>query len=185
MPGLPFEKVVADDAIAACLKAAKENEFTPRFLFNLGRAYHKRGADPELDLEERRSALASARRAYEDANRRSYVIALGHLAGLLEAGDGVQTFRRAAIDLLKRGAEQRQPHAMYLLGLHYRNGDGVERDLGQALELFRSAAEGGIVAAKVEAGDALINRRPNWVFNPRAGVALLQEAAEAGSISGR
>jgi len=179
VPGLPFEKVVADDAIPACLKAAKENEFTPRFLFNLGRGYHKRFADTELDPRERRSALDSAKRAYQDANARSYVIALGHLAVLLEAGDDSRGTKRDAVDLLKRGAEQRQPHAMYLLGLRFRSGDGVERDPGRALELFRSAAESGIVAAKVEAGDALIKRRPVW--NPRAGVALLQEAAEAGS----
>ena len=40
---------------------------TPRFLFNLGRAYHKRGSDTDLDLEERRSALRRARQSYEDA----------------------------------------------------------------------------------------------------------------------
>jgi TPR repeat protein len=177
VPGLPFEKIIADDAIEACQKAISDS--TPRYLFNLGRAYHKRASDPELGLEERRNLLRRARVAYEDAERRSYRIALGHLAVLLESGDGVQTYKRAAIEMLKRGAEQRQPHAMYLLGLHFRNGDGVERDAGRALELFRSAAEGGILAAKIEAGNALINRRPFW--KPRAGVALLQEAAEAGS----
>ena len=43
--GLPFEKVVADDAIAACkaLVEDRNNELNPRFQFNLGRAYHKRG----------------------------------------------------------------------------------------------------------------------------------------------
>lgn len=179
VPGLAFEKIIADDAVDACLKAVKENEFTPRYLFNLGRAYHKLATDPSFSPEERSAALRSARLAYEDANRRSYPIAIGHLAVLLEVGDGQRTYKQAAIDLLKRAAEQRQPHAMYLLGLHFRTGDGVERDLERALELFRSAAEGGIVAAKVEAGDALINRRPLW--NPRAGVGLLQEAAEAGS----
>ena len=166
VPGLPFEKIIADDAVDACLKAVKENEFTPRYLFNLGRAYHKLATDPSFSPEERSAALRSARLAYEDANRRSYPVAIGHLAVLLEVGDGQRTYKQAAIDLLKRAAEQRQPHAMYLLGLHFRTGDGVERDLERALELFRSAAEGGIVAAKVEAGDALINRRPLW--NPRA-----------------
>lgn len=178
VPGLPFEKIVADDAIEVCTEAVTK-EPSARYLFNLGRAYHKRGSDPELGLDERRSAWHGARQAYEGARSRGYSIALGHLAALLEVGDGVQTYKKEAVDLLKRGAEQRQPHAMYLLGLRFRNGDGVERNFEHALELFRSAAEGGIVAAKVEAGDALINRRPRW--NPRAGVALLQEAAEAGS----
>ena len=148
VPGVAFEKIAAEDAIAACLQSWKANEFTPRFLFNLGRAYHKRGSDTDLDLEERRSALRSARQSYEDAARRSYVIAISHLAVLLEEWDGKESFQRAAIDLLKRAAEQRQPHAMYILGLHYRHGNGVERDPQRALELFLSAAENGVVAGQ-------------------------------------
>ena len=53
---------------------------------------------------------------------------ISHLAVLLEEWDGKESFQRAAIDLLKRAAEQRQPHAMYILGLHYRHGNGVERE---------------------------------------------------------
>src|SRR5262249_39108568 len=159
-PGLPFEKIIADDAIEACLKVVNEN--VPRYLFNLGRAYHKKGMDPELGPEERRDALRSARLAYEDARRRGYSIALGHLASLLEVFDGKTTYKKEAIELLKLGAEQRQAHAMYLLALHVATGDGVERDPERALELFRSAGEGGIIAAKVEAGEALIGRRPLW-----------------------
>ena len=179
VPGLAFERVAADAAIDACIKSAKDNEFTPRFLFNLGRAYHSRASDPRVDADQRRNALRSARLAYEDANRRGYVIALGHLAVLLETGDGTQSNKQAAIELLKRGAEQEQPLAMHILGLHYRYGDGVRRDFNQAIELFRRAAEKGYVPAMVEAGDALINRRPIW--NPRRGIELLQEAASAGS----
>ena len=185
VPGLPFEKIIADDAIKACTDELTPKEGTARtepnarFLFNLGRAYHKRASDPELAAEERRDAWRRARQAYEGARARSYSVALGHLASLLETGDGAQTYRKEALDLLKLGAAQRQPHAMYLLGLRFRDGNGVERSPIHALEWFRSAAESGIVAAKVEAGDALINRRPRW--NPRAGVQLLQEAAEAGS----
>jgi len=185
VPGLPFEKIIADDAIKACTdeltpkEGGARGEPNARYLFNLARAYHKRASDPELGAEERRDAWRRARQAYEGARARSYSVALGHLASLLETGDGVQTYRKEALDLLKRGAAQRQPHAMYLLGLRFRDGNGVERSPQHALEWFRSAAEAGIVAAKVEAGDALINRRPRW--NPRAGVQLLQEAAEAGS----
>jgi TPR repeat protein len=179
VPGLPFEKIAADEAIVACLAASKNNEFTPRFLFNLARAYHKRASDPEVSADLRRSALRSARLAYEDANRRGYKIALGHLAVLQETGDGQTTNLPEAIDLLKRGAEQEQEFAMYVLGVHYRYGIGVKRNFYEAFELFRRAGEKGYVPAKVEAGDALINRRPFW--NPRRGVELLQEAASAGS----
>lgn len=179
VPGVPFEKIATSEAIEACSKAAKDNDYTPRFLFNLGRAYHRLGTDPGLDQDARRNALRSARLAYEDANRRGYVSALSTLAVLYEAGDGVQTNQQGAIDLLKRGAEQGHPLAMYNLGIHYRYGYGVKRDPGRAYELFASAAETGFVSAMVEAGDALINRRGVW--NPRRGVELLQRAADAGS----
>jgi TPR repeat protein len=179
VPGLPFEKIAPDEAIKACLASSKANEFTPRFLFNLARAYHKLASDPDYDADARRSALRSARLAYEDANRRGYKIALGHLAVLLETGDGKETNLPAAIDLLKRGAEQEQEFAMYVLGVHYRYGIGVKRNPYEAFELFRRAGEKGYIPAKVEAGDALINRRPLW--NPRRGVELLQEAAGTGS----
>ena len=83
------------------------------------------------------------------------MIALGHLAVLLRERDGRVSFQRARNRAVQRGAEQGHPLAMYILGLRFRYGKGVGRDLGRAFELFRSAAEGGIVSAKVEAGDAL------------------------------
>jgi len=179
VPGVLFEKMDFDAAIAACVKAAADNPRVTRYLFNLGSAYHKRGIEPGLDGADRRSALRSALLAYDDAMKRGYVSALNNLAVLYEIGDGVEVNQQTAIDLLKRGAEQGHPLAMYNLGIRYRYGIGVRRDWGQAYELFAKSAETGYLSAMVELGDALTSGR--GITNPRRGVEWLQRAADAGS----
>src|SRR5436853_5863906 len=179
VPGILFEKLDADAAIPACIKAVAENPRVARFLFNVGRAYHKRGIDPNVDAADRTRALRSALLAYDDASKRGYVSALNNLAVLYEVGDGVETSQTTAIDLLKRGAEQGHPLAMYNLGIHYRYGTGVKRSWNQAFELFAKSAETGFVSAMVELGDALTRGR--GVRNPRRGVEWLQRAADSGS----
>lgn len=179
VPGVIFEKMDFDAAIAACSKAVTESPRVTRFLFNLARAYHRRGIEPGVDPAERTRLLRSAFLGYEDAMRRGYVSALNNLAVLYEIGDGVQANPQTALDLLKRGAEQGHPLAMYNLGIRYRYGNDVRRDWAQAYELFAKAAETGFVPAMVEFGDALVSGR--GINNPRRGVEWLQRAADAGS----
>ncbi len=179
VPGVLMDKMDADKAIAACAQAVSDNPRITRYLFNLGRAYHKRGLEPGLESADRTRALRSAYLRYDDAMRRGYVSALNNLAVMYEIGDGVEPNQQMAIDLLKRGAEQGHPLAMYNLGIRYRYGLGVRRDWGQAYELFAKSAETGFVAAMVELGDALARGR--GVTNPRRGVEWLQRAADAGS----
>jgi TPR repeat protein len=179
VPGVQFEKMDAEGAIAACVKAVADNPRITRYLFNLGRAYHKQGIQPGLDAADKTRVLRSARLAYDDASKRGYVSALNNLAVLYEIGDGVEINQQAAIDLLKRGAEQGHPLAMYNLGIHYRYGVGVRRDWSQAYELFAKSAETGFISSMVELGDALTRGRS--VTNPRRGVEWLQRAADAGS----
>ena len=47
--GVPFDRIDAEAAIAACSKAVEGNAKTGRFLFNLGQAYHKFGITPGRD----------------------------------------------------------------------------------------------------------------------------------------
>src|SRR5947209_7856459 len=179
VPGVQFEKVDADAAIEACQRAVQENPRVPRYQYNLGRAFHKRGIDPEVDRPQQVRALRSASLAYEDASRRGYVSALNGLAVLYENGDGVDRDDQKAIALLKQGADQGHPLARYNLGLHYRYGIGVRRDWGLAFEQFAKSAETGFVSAMVEYGEALVyGRGPS---NPRRGVEWLEKAAKAGS----
>ncbi len=179
VPGILFERMDGEAAIAACSKAVADNPRITRYLFNLGRAYHKYGIDPGRDAGDKTRALRSAFLSYEDAMRRGYVSALNNLAVLYEIGDGVESNPQMAIDLLKRGAEQGHPLAMYNLGIRYRYGLGVRRDWGQAYELFAKSAETGFVSAMVELGDALTRGR--GITNPRRGVEWLQRAADAGA----
>jgi hypothetical protein len=65
VPGVLTETMDADAAIAACNKAAADNPRVARYLFNLGRAYQKRGMQPGVGKDERKSDLTSARLAYE------------------------------------------------------------------------------------------------------------------------
>lgn len=179
VPGVLFEKMDFDAAIAACSKAVADSPRITRFLFNLGRAYHRRGIEPGLDAADKTRTLRSAYLSYNDAMQRGYVSALNNLAVLYEIGDGVEANQQMAIDLLKRGAEQGHPLAMYNLGIRYRYGIGIRRDWGQAYELFAKSAETGFLSAMVELGDALTRGR--GINNPRRGVEWLQRAADAGS----
>jgi uncharacterized protein len=177
--GVTFDKLDADAAITACKRAIEDNPRIVRFLFNLGRAYHKVGTQPGLDKNERAQALRNARFAYDDAAKRGYISALNNLAVLYENDDEPGN-DELAIDLYKRAAQQNHPLAMYNLGLHYRDGVGVKRDFVQASEWFAKSAESGFVSAMVELGRALTTGE-GLPKNPRRGVEWLQRAADANS----
>jgi TPR repeat protein len=185
VPGVLWEKLDPDLAIEACIKAAEGSPLGARFHYNLGRAYLKRASIPDRDLGDRQRDLRSARLSYDDAQRAGYVSALNDLAALYETDDSTGGSNVQAVELLKHGAQQGDPLAMYNLALHYANGsNGVTRDVFQAAEFFGKAAESGSVSAMVEYGLALYygsGMRPNPP-NPRRGMEWLQQAADAGSV---
>ncbi|MGO9327126.1 MAG: caspase family protein [Steroidobacteraceae bacterium] len=151
----------------------------PRYFFNLGRAYQKFAMTPGISDEERKHALESARFAYNDAlSKGSYVSAFNGLAELYELDKNYQR----AIELFERGAQQGHALAMYNLALHYKEGKGVPRDLGQAAEWFKRAGERGLVSAMVEWGLALQWGRGINGTHPLLAREQLQRAADAGSI---
>jgi TPR repeat protein len=180
VPGVLTEKLDPDSAIAACSKATTDNPRVFRYLFNLGRAYQKLAMRPGLADDERNRALKSARLAYDDAAKRGYISALNDLAVL----DELDSNYDHAIELWKRASQQGHPLAMYNLALHYRDGVGLPRDVGQAAELFAKSAESGLVSAMVEHALALKTGRgqPFSRANPRRAVEWLQRAADAGSL---
>jgi len=180
VPGVLTEKLDADAAVPACSKAVTDNPRVSRNLFNLGRSYQRLAMRPGIAEDDRRKALSSARLAYDDAAKRGYVSALNDLAVLDELDNNYDQ----AIDLFKRAAQQGHPLAMYNLALHYKDGIGVQRDVGQAAEWFAKAAESGLVSAMVEHALALKSGRgqPESKANPRRAVEWLQRAADAGSV---
>jgi TPR repeat protein/uncharacterized protein (UPF0335 family) len=178
--GVTTENLDAEGAIKACNKAVADFPRVARYLYNLGRAYQKLAMRPGLGADERRRAVDSARLAYDDAaNRRGYVSALNDLAVLDEMDGRVPE----AVDLLRRGAQQGHPLAMYNLALHYRDGNGMLRDDGQAAEWFARAAGAGLVSAMVEYGHDLYFGRGQADSKPnrRRAIEWLQRAADAGS----
>ena len=73
VPGVAFDKIEAEEAIAACTKAVGDNPRIPRYLFNLGRAYHKLGIDPSRDrarAQRRAAQRATALRRCQQARLR-------------------------------------------------------------------------------------------------------------------
>ena len=69
--------------------------------------------------------------------------------------------------------------AVELLGIMYRDGDGVEQDLGKAAELFGRAVAMGVATAGVEYYIMQIHGR-GLPQNPNDGVARLKSLAESG-----
>src|SRR5262249_54171360 len=180
VPGVLPGKLDPDAAIPVCSKAVTDNRGVVRYLFNLGGAYQALAMRPGIAENERRRALDSAKLAYDDDAQRGYISALNDLAVLNELDRNYEQ----AIDLFKRAAQQNHPLAMYNLGLHYRDGIGVPRDVGQAAEWFARAAGAGLVSAMIENGLALATGRgqPAGGQNPRRAVEWLQRAADAGSL---
>ncbi len=186
VPGVPLERVEAEEAIAACTKAVEANPRIIRFLFNLGRAHYKRGADPSLDEAQRLTHFRRARLTFEDAQKRGYLAALNNLAILYDAGDGVDVDEKRADDLWKSAAQQGHPLAMYNLAIRYQTGKGsIQRDHAQAYEWFVKAAESGFVPAMVETGAALASGLGVPSINPRRAVEWFERAAAAGSNQAR
>src|SRR5262249_10239483 len=66
VPGVAFDNIDAEQAIAACNKAIEQNPRIVRFLYNLGRAYQRLGNDPGLDASKVTDALRRARLNYDD-----------------------------------------------------------------------------------------------------------------------
>jgi TPR repeat protein len=160
-----------DVAIAACTKAIEENPRIPRYLFNLGRAYHQRSL-LQTEKTPRERDVASARLRYDDAAARGYESALNNLA-VIEDFEGNN---EKAVELFKRAAQAQHPLAMYNLGIRYRDGTGVQRDRDhQAKEWLAQAAEKNFVPAMVAYGNLLASK-PD-----RRGLEWLERAANLGS----
>jgi TPR repeat protein len=78
-----------------------------------------------------------------------YALLLGIVAPTLF---GARPMRWANTQLLRTAAEKGDAEAQYLLGLQYREGDGLDRSQAEAEKWFRRAAETGHVEAQAALG---------------------------------
>ena len=85
----------------------------------------------------------------------------------------------AAFRLFKKAAEQGQANAQYNLGLMYYNGEGVTRDLKQAVYWYQKAAEQGDASAQNNLG-VMYGEGEGVTRDAKQAVYWFEKAAEQG-----
>jgi len=139
--GLRLDKVDPAKAIPACKEALSRYPNTPRFQYQLGRAYEK--------TSENGNALVW----YRKAARQGYGIAQVNLGLMYKNGVGGSVKLAQAIVWFRKAAEQGFATGQTNLGDMYANGRGVSRDDAQAVAWYRKAAEQGLALAQFELGN--------------------------------
>ena len=85
----------------------------------------------------------------------------GHVKAMIKLGimlDAAE-FDEEAAKYYRMAADTGDPEGYYYLGTMYASGDGVKVDHGQAVGLFRKAAEGGFTQAIWVMADAFLNSK--------------------------
>lgn len=70
-----------------------------------------------------------------------------------------ETVSEMSFSELQERAEAGDPESLHILGTLYENGEGVERDMERAADLFRQAADQGLAASKFRYGLMLLDGR--------------------------
>ena len=87
------------------------------------------------------------RRCYEDRNDVKAANFLGTCYYYGSCSDWTPDYAQA-LDWFRRTGEREDPYSLYMLGLMWMKGQGVEKDEEQGLNLIRAAAERGSRTAK-------------------------------------
>ena len=135
--------VTRDDAEAVRWYEAAAGQGDLMACYNLGQCREKgRGCEKDLALaaEWYRKALDGDPEDGDDAGR---VRARYYLGMLYLNGNGVPQDFDAAIENIRRSAEDGFAKAQYQLGLLYQNGEGVEQDAEEAQKWFDLAKAQG------------------------------------------
>jgi hypothetical protein len=118
IPGVPFDKVDAARAEAACQRAIQERP-SPRIYYELGRAL----AVGHKDV----AAVVN----YRIAADQGYAMAQSNLGVMYEDGRGVAKDYAQAVLWYRRAADQGYAPAQDNLGVMFENGWGVARSLSE------------------------------------------------------
>ncbi len=144
-PGVAWDDLDADKAIAACQAAVRAYPDELRFEYQLARAVDRAG-EPDRAFPMYRFL------ANEDYAAAQLAVGLMYDDGI----GGVAADAAMAAGWFKQAAERGHPEAQRLLGLMYVKGAGVERDLAQALIWLRMSAEQGYAAGELALADNLV-----------------------------
>jgi TPR repeat protein len=138
--GVPLDKLDFAKAIPACLDALSHYPNSPRFQFQLGRAYKQSG--------DNREAVAWYRKAAEQG----FALAENNLGVMYAKGLGVPRDDAQALSWFRKAAEQGFEAAEASIGISYEDGKGVAKDDVQAATWYRKAAEKGYAQAELNLG---------------------------------
>lgn len=171
-PGVNLIELDPKLAIPACESALQTYPDSARFMYQLGRGYHRSDNFAAAALwygkaMEHGSAFGEAALALlymagqgvpkdmskaadmtRDAAEKGVVIAQNALAYMYANGIGVAKDNDQALVWYRKAAEQGAPNAQLSLGIAYEEGAGVKQDLEQAAMWYRKAAAWGLEDAK-------------------------------------
>jgi TPR repeat protein len=171
-PGVNLIELDAKLAIPACESALQKYPDSARFMYQIGRGYHRSDNFATAALwygkaMEHGSAFGEAALALlymtgqgvakdmakaadmtRDAAEKGVVIAQNALAYMYANGVGVAKDNDQALIWYRKAAEQGAPNAQLSLGIAYEEGAGVTQDLEQAAMWYRKAAAWGLDDAK-------------------------------------
>ena len=171
-PGVNLIELDPKLAIPACESALQKYPDSARFMYQLGRGYHRSDNFATAALwygkaMEHGSAFGEAALALlymtgqgvpkdmskaadmtRDAAQKGVVIAQNALAYMYANGIGVAKDNDQALVWYRKAAEQGAPNAQLSLGIAYEEGAGVKQDLEQAAMWYRKAAAWGLEDAK-------------------------------------
>ena len=171
-PGVTLTELDPSRAIPACEKALQQYPDSARFMYQLGRGYHRsddyaaaarwyrKAMEHGSDFGEAAFALllmsgqgvpkdtAKAVTLLRDAAEKGVLIAQNALGYMYARGQGVPKDDEQALLWNRRAAAQGAPNAQLALGIAYEEGNGVKQDLEQAAMWYRKAAAWGLEDAK-------------------------------------
>lgn len=101
--------------------------------------------------------------------------------GFRVSADGNTIHEISDFDGLKVAAERGNATALNNLGVHYLQGDGVEKDVDRAIELYRKAGEKGSAQAQSNLANLYWYGREDVSRNPSLAVFWAKKAAEQDS----
>ena len=130
-PALKFSSINANQAIDACKDAVNEYPKTPRFLFQLGRAY------------DANKQYHDAFKYYQQAAEYNYVAAQYHIGAMHFHGRSVSPDHVEAFKWVRKAAVQGHAVAQFSVGWSYHYGKGVSEDDVEAVKWYRKAADQG------------------------------------------
>lgn len=139
-PTIKFSLLKASQAIMACKDAIKKYPNSPRFLFQLARAYT---AGKQFD-----NALSF----YKQAAKQNYAAAQYNLGVMYFHGHGVSSDNVESFKWYLKAAKQDHFSAQYNVGLRYDNGKIVPEDDAEAVKWYLMAAEQGYDMAQNKLG---------------------------------